>query len=296
MTRVNKIVISQIDGDVNARNEPNTYSYTSDGILVRQDEDRVGRAVVGPGVLYGANKDSADESGLNTVKLIPEEDLGTDQYLIIEPTSPNHIHIRAGGTQDASNADLILGGENTNVSISDTQDRIILKSASGEYLGTASSENQIATIGDLEEVVSPNDVTFTVAGGTLETQPTFTGAPLFTGSYVKTGPVLHFQIQVDMDNILTFGTGQYYVELPFNAKYAYQLKNGCLQDISTGNQFAIGGHVAAGEKRVYLNYIGSNGQDEVFDFNSPVTLNVADNFHIAGDYIVNEDYVWHTLS
>jgi hypothetical protein len=166
MTRVNKIVISQIDGDVNARNEPNTYSYTSDGILVRQDEDRVGRAVVGPGVLYGANKDSADESGLNTVKLIPEEDLGTDQYLIIEPTSPNHIHIRAGGTQDASNADLILGAEDNNVVVSDTTNTVTINATEKVHvygklqlnnriiLTAAAPANSYGQAGDLQGMVA----------------------------------------------------------------------------------------------------------------------------------------------
>jgi hypothetical protein len=119
MSRENKLVTSQIDGSTSARNEPNTYSYDSDGVLVRSDSDRVGKSVVGPGVLYGANKDSADQSGLNTIKLIPNEDIQSDQYLIIEPTTPNHIHIRAGGTQDNSTAQLILGGEETNVSIYD---------------------------------------------------------------------------------------------------------------------------------------------------------------------------------
>jgi hypothetical protein len=88
-----------------------------------------------------------------------------------------------------------------------------------------------------------------------------------------------------MDNITNFGTGQYYVDLPFDAKYGYQVKEGCLHDISTSNQFAIGGHVAAGTNRLYLTYTGSNGQDEMFDFNSPVTLAVEDNFHISGNYI-----------
>jgi hypothetical protein len=119
MSRENKLVTSQIDGSTSARNEPNTYSYDSDGILVRSDSDRVGKLVVGPGVLYGANKDSADQSGLNTIKLIPNEELSTDQYIIIEPTEPNHIHIRAGGTQDESNATLMLGGERTKVQLSD---------------------------------------------------------------------------------------------------------------------------------------------------------------------------------
>jgi hypothetical protein len=143
----------------------------------------------------------------------------------------------------------------------------------------------INPIGDGSEGV-PTETVFTVNGGSLGTQPTFTGAPLFSGSYVKNGPLVHFQIQVDMDNITNFGTGQYYVDLPFDAKYGYQIKEGCLHDISTDRQYAIGGHVFAGSNRLLLTFTNSNGQDEPFDHNSPITLNVADNFHVAGTYIV----------
>jgi hypothetical protein len=129
------------------------------------------------------------------------------------------------------------------------------------------------------------ETSFTVNGGTLGTQPTFSGAPLFSGSYVKNGSLVHFQIQVDMDNITSFGTGQYYVDLPFPAKYGYQIKEGCFHDISTSRQYAMGGHVLAGESRLTLTFTNSSGQDEAFDHNSPVTLSVADNFHIAGTYI-----------
>lgn len=129
------------------------------------------------------------------------------------------------------------------------------------------------------------ETVFTVNGGTLETQPTFNGDPLFTGSYIKNGSLVHFQIQVDMDNITDFGTGQYYVDLPFASKYGYQVREGCLHDVSTDKQYAIGGHVFAGESQLNLTFTNTNGQDEAFDFNSPVTLNIADNFHISGTYI-----------
>jgi hypothetical protein len=138
---------------------------------------------------------------------------------------------------------------------------------------------------DGEDAVAVTETSFTVNGGTLGTQPTFDGAPLFSGTYVKTGPMVHFQVQVDMDNILTFGTGQYFIDLPFPSKYGYQIKQGCLHDISSGKQYAIGGHVYAGQSQLALTFTNSAGQDEAFDFNSPVTLNVADNFHIAGTYI-----------
>jgi len=61
---------------------------------------------------------SGDGNGYSTIRIIPDTNLeGTDQYLIIDPTVINHIHIRAGGTQDNSSADLFLGGENSHVLI-----------------------------------------------------------------------------------------------------------------------------------------------------------------------------------
>jgi hypothetical protein len=133
------------------------------------------------------------------------------------------------------------------------------------------------------------ETAFTIAGGTAGTQPTFTGAPLFSGSYARNGDLVHFQIQVDMDNITGFGTGQYYLDLPFPSKYSYKFRDGCLHDISASKDYAVSGHVAAGASRMYLFSTDTQSGtvfDIVFDYNSPVTLSTADNFHIAGTYIV----------
>ena len=139
---------------------------------------------------------------------------------------------------------------------------------------------------DGEDATSVTETSFTVNGGTLGTQPTFNGAPLFSGTYVKTGPMVHFQIQVDMDNITNFGTGQYYVDLPFPAKYSYHFRDACLHDNSgTVRQYALSGHVYAGQSQVTLWFTSTNGQDELFDYNSPALLTVNDNFHISGTYI-----------
>jgi hypothetical protein len=132
------------------------------------------------------------------------------------------------------------------------------------------------------------ELSFSVSGGTSGTQPTFNGAPLFLGSYVKTGPLVHFQIQVDMDNITSFGTGQYYVDLPFPAKYGYKFREGCLHDISANKEYEVGGHVSAGQSRLFLTSMDTQS-GKVFDipfvYNSPVTLSVSDNFHVSGTYI-----------
>lgn len=179
-----------------------------------------------------------------------------------------------------------LGLISGNIARLESENNIIISSYNGgEFLNNSESpNNQIATIGDIADTVS-GEVSYTVGGGTTETQPTFTGDPLFSGSYVKVGKLVHFQVQVDMDNITGFGTGQYYVTLPFDAAHAYALREGCIHDISTERQYAITGHVVAGSNQLNLFFTNSNGQDEAFDYNSPFTLDPADNFHIAGSYI-----------
>ena len=133
---------------------------------------------------------------------------------------------------------------------------------------------------------NPSPVTpFTVLGGTTGTQPTFSGAPMFYGNYIQSGDLIYFDIQIDFDNILTFGTGQYYVELPFESRYATQMRDGCVHDVSTGRQYSIGGHIDANSKVLLLNYIGTNGRDESFEHDKPFVLDTIDNFHISGMYI-----------
>ena len=129
--------------------------------------------------------------------------------------------------------------------------------------------------------------TWTIEGGTLSNpQPTFSGDPLFSGHYTVIGNLCHFAIAVDMDNILTFGTGQYYMKLPFASNHDIILSDGCLHDASTGNQYSILGHILEGSDIMELYSVGSNGQHLAFSDsdNQPIKLNPADNFHIAGSF------------
>jgi hypothetical protein len=101
----------------------------------------------------------------------------------------------------------------------------------------------------------------------------------------------HFQIDVDMDNITNFGTGQYYVDLPFDADFSYQFSDGCLHDVSTSRDYPIFGHVVAGERRLYLKSIDAQGNTAYnipFTSTVPFTLSTADNFHIAGTYEIRQ--------
>jgi hypothetical protein len=140
---------------------------------------------------------------------------------------------------------------------------------------------------ELKDLVGVS-IPFTVQGGTLGTQPTFTGAPLFTGSYTKWGNLCHFQVDVDMDNITNFGTGQYYITLPFPAEFNYQFSDGCLHDISASDQYSIMGHVVAGSNQLRLLSVASNAKHVPFTHTVPVNLSTADNFHIAGTYEIEQ--------
>lgn len=131
--------------------------------------------------------------------------------------------------------------------------------------------------------VTMSSVAYQPEGGTLGTQPTFSG-PAISGSYVRMGLLVHFRIDVDFDNITSFGTGQYYLTLPFPAKHNYYLRDGCLHDISTAKEYAMGGHVLAGSSQLLLRSTASNGNDIAFEHNVPVTLATEDNFHVSGTY------------
>jgi len=79
--------------------------------------------------------------------------------------------------------------------------------------------------------------------------------------------------------------------LPFPSKHAYQFTAGCLHDHSAGRDYPIYGHVNAGATQLRLQTMDVTGQrvsQVSFTSTTPVALDVADNFHVSGTYIVAE--------
>lgn len=134
---------------------------------------------------------------------------------------------------------------------------------------------------DLESAFS--EVSYTVGGGTDGTQPTFDGAPLFAGSHTKTGNLVHFRVNVSMTNITNFGSGQYYVTIPFTSEYDVYVRNGQLKH-SSGDMYSISGHAVAGSDQLKLYTTASNGKEVAFTSSVPVGLNSSCDFHIFGSY------------
>lgn len=152
MTTIRRITVSQVDGnDANANEINEIRPFGEIGVYVNEDNNtekpelllfdgvrtHLKSKVLAPGILYGSNGDSGDGAGLDTIKLIPDAALfrnngtfGNDQYIIVDPTAPNHIHLRAGGTIDDSAADLFLGGEGNHIRVSDGSKSVEIKSTS----------------------------------------------------------------------------------------------------------------------------------------------------------------------
>jgi hypothetical protein len=175
--------------------------------------------------IIGAGTASGDGSGSATIDLVPDADLITnqyhqDQYLIIDPTAPNHIHIRGGGTQDASGADLFIGGERNNVRVSDGGRSVSISTRPETVINTYTNLNETSNtsfvtsntaniyIGDTlfyvgGDIVTVDSITQDLPSAGLQTiTANLNGAP---ASFVAGEPHI-FSHEEEWENYWQFGT------------------------------------------------------------------------------------------
>lgn len=196
MSIIKRIVTSEVEGrNLSDFYGDNSYSFDTAGRINYYGRAKMG-PVIEPGILYGSNADSGDGYGYNTIKLIPHAPDGQsydDRYLIIDPTAPNHIHIRAGGIQDASNAQLFLGAEKNHVRVDDNNKEVVISSKQNQTVQAVLNVNDISNdyllFNDIVPVVAysgwyievngikyyVNDVIYPTEG---QTQAYVPGAPL----------------------------------------------------------------------------------------------------------------------
>jgi hypothetical protein len=147
---INHVVHDSIDNEITISYQSGSKIADYAGIIIKLDQPEIWKSipfapVYGdpfPGMggstgditfngvkIIGDGTASGDGAGFSTIELVPDNDLYNitptgdfgigGQYLVIDPTAPNHIHIRAGGPQDEAAAQLILGGEKANVTVRD---------------------------------------------------------------------------------------------------------------------------------------------------------------------------------
>ena len=110
---------------------------------------------------------------------------------------------------------------------------------------------------------------------------TYTNQPAH-GTYIKIGKMVEFRITVSLTSVTNFGSGQYFLTLPFPAAYDTALRQGGLH--VGANHYSVMADTDPGSNLVDLWYNGSNGQDLPMDQNSPHALTTTDFFYISGVY------------
>ena len=132
--------------------------------------------------------------------------------------------------------------------------------------------------------LSPIPVVFTPTGGGTGV---VVSGPAFYGRYTLIGNICYFAYNVLFTNITNFGTGQYFMDLPFPTASPFVTRQGCLHDTSTGLQYQISGHAFVNTTRMDLFTTDSQGNriyDFAFNQGEPITLTTTDTFHIEGFY------------
>lgn len=122
--------------------------------------------------IQSVSASSGDGYGYTTLTLNPDNTLATDQQIVLDPTSPNHIHIRAGGNIDSSTAYLYLGGENNHVKVDDyggleisSTNTITTKTGSNAIGLSLDFQNDMYSIGDSGSVANGNKLVINNLGG-----------------------------------------------------------------------------------------------------------------------------------
>ena len=106
-------------------------SFTGEGCIVFPND----------GEVCNVPNSTGDGAGYSTIQINPDTTTNDNRYIIIDPTAPNHIHIRAGGTQDGSSADLFLGGERNNVHVSDGGRDVVINTRPATVINTYTNLN-----------------------------------------------------------------------------------------------------------------------------------------------------------
>jgi hypothetical protein len=144
-------------------------------------------------------------------------------------------------------------------------------------------------VGNLERSVTGYGVNVAYQpsfGTTTEDQPSFDG-PGVTGTYNRFGNMVHFNVTLAFTNALSFGTGQYYLTLPYPAKGEYFFREGNLYDLSADVRYHTSGELEPGSSQVILYTTASlNTRTIAVPFTStiPVALTTSDRFYISGTY------------
>ena len=149
----------------------------------------------GGGYITNPIESSGDGSDLSTINLFPDGNITSDQYVIIDPTSPNHIHLRAGGVQDNSSAHIFLGGERTNIEVSDPYRTVKISAKPDGTENTYANSNEASNTEFVHASTAdilPGDTVRLYTGGPTYVVDNVTQEYPYAGAITVTAPGLSF--------------------------------------------------------------------------------------------------------
>jgi len=133
---------------------------------------------------------------------------------------------------------------------------------------------------------------------------TFTGSgatyPTASSRYVKNGHIVTFWIQIDLDTVTNFGTGQLITELPFMPATGTMNHFSAWVLVDPDANPDLAGHVVlqadhlVGTKDLDLHwYVAATAnpkpvKETLFTHNSPVVLTTATTIYVNGTYFTEE--------
>ena len=211
------IFIEATGDDVNISAFNEVDIATGDDGYIWTFDDQGNFQLPGNGYISNPIDSSGDPSTPNadTMHLVPDGSIESDQYLILDPTAPNHIHIRAGGDIDESTADLILGGEKTNVVVSDSARDVFINTRPDQIINTYTNLNEVNNINfivsdeadiDLGYVVNVDGTDYIVNSVTPDSGLIVVTA---TGAVFTAGQPYTFTYNPEYTNSWEFGSNGY---------------------------------------------------------------------------------------
>jgi hypothetical protein len=112
----------------------------------------------------------------------------------------------------------------------------------------------------------------------------FTGTPA-TGTYIRVGKMVFYNIQVACTNVTNFGTGQYSITLPTGLAPVTSFQH--IGGLHKGaDHFTLLADLGASSTSITLYHPTANGSQDIFSHNKPTTLTTSVTWYVSGTYFI----------
>lgn len=107
--------------------------------------------------------------------------------------------------------------------------------------------------------------------------------PATDAHYIQMGELVFIYANFDLVNVTDFGTGNYTINLPFEAAYHAEMFGGTVHD-NNHTFYTVKLHIEKDETECGLYSIAGGAHDEPISHNVPINFTTSDKIHIAGWY------------